>query len=58
MAKKISDRRRHALAQRSMERAQKLHLDLDDSELINHIRAKAASYIANNPQPTAVYLLG
>ncbi|HSX89931.1 MAG TPA: hypothetical protein VLG17_18300 [Pseudomonas sp.] len=58
MAKKLSDRRRQALALRSLERAQKFSLDFDDTERINQIRAKAASYIANNPQPTAVYLLG
>lgn len=58
MAKKLSERRRQALAQRTMERAQKLNLDFEDSERINQIRAKAASYIANNPQPTAIYLLG
>lgn len=58
MAKKLSDRRRQALALRTMERAQKLNLEFEDSERINQIRAKAASYIANNPQPTAVYLLG
>ena len=58
MAKKLSYRRRQALALRSLERAQKFSLDFDDTERINQIRAKAASYIANNPQPTAVYLLG
>lgn len=58
MAKKLSDRRRQALALRTMERAQKLNLEFEDSERINQIRAKAASYIANNPQPTAIYLLG
>ena len=58
MAKKLSDRRRQAIALRSLERAQKFSLDFDDTERINQIRAKAASYIANNPQPTAVYLLG
>nr|WP_298141168.1 hypothetical protein [uncultured Pseudomonas sp.] len=58
MAKKLSDRRRQALAQRSIERAQKFSLDFEDTERINQIRAKAASYIANNPQPTAIYLLG
>lgn len=58
MAKKLSDRRRQALALRSLERAQKFSLDFDDTERINQIRAKAVSYIANNPQPTAVYLLG
>lgn len=58
MAKKLSERRRQALALRTMERAQKLNLEFEDSERINQIRAKAASYIANNPQPTAIYLLG
>lgn len=58
MAKKLSDHRRQALARRSMERAQKIILEFEDSERINQIRAKAASYIASNPQPTAVYLLG
>jgi hypothetical protein len=58
MAKKLSDRRRQALVLRSIERAQKFSLDFDDTERINQIRAKAASYIASNPQPTAVYLLG
>ena len=58
MASKISERRRQALALRGMERAQKIILELEDAERINQIRAKAANYIANNPQPPAVYLLG
>lgn len=58
MANKLSRRRREALARRGMERAQKMILEFEDDERINQIRAKAASYIANNPQPTAIYLLG
>ena len=58
MAKKLSDRRRQALALRSLERAQKFSLDYDDTERINKIRAKAARNNDNNPQPTPVYLLG
>ena len=58
MASKISERRRQALALRGMERAQKIILELEDAERINQIRAKAANYIPNNPQPPAVYLLG
>lgn len=58
MARKLSERRRQALARRGVERAQQVILEFEDTERINQIRAKAASYIANNPQPPAVYLLG
>lgn len=58
MSKPATYRQRLARAAASAPRITVLDPEMQARQKLDEIRAKAAAYVTNNPQPRAMYLLG